>query len=333
MIYDWYSLSRFVVLSKQLLDLLRAGTSLDRALILLRPNTTVKRLQTRYTEVESYVLRGDDFMSAWSNLLPDYMRISCLAFEGFPDHELSLTYVCRFYEQRFKQAVKTGRQLIYPSILLVSIFILLMVFLTVIFPQYRQFFSSNQLSDPFLVRVISGVIEFWLRFGWLMLGVGGIVVAIVIWLYWAHIKRRLFRWFFSIHHTDILHLLVLTQSQNIPLRQSLRQDLFMLLPNGSVEYKLFLTRFLDSGDFSKSWADTFVLPAFYRDWLIQLRSGPTFFESVSSFCQAISIYLVGRQKRRLALVNPILLVCLAGLILLFLVTMYMPLLSLSNIAL
>ncbi len=330
MIYDWYCLSRFMVMTKQLLVLLGAGSPILKCLEMVRPKGALPKFQARFDLVMQGILNGDDFMRSWSLLLPRYMRFSCLLFYRFPDHVFALKHVKTFYEERLKQAQKTGRQLIYPAVLMLSIMSLLGIFLTIIFPQYRQFFSTNGVSEPVFIQVITAVLFFFQGYGaFLVLGVALSCIIAMFW-YREWVKSRLFLWFFSIHHTDILRLLAITQEKSIPLKESLRPDSFELLKNGALEYQLFLDRFLSSGDFSGSWSRTFVLPSFYSEWLSNIRSEGQLSVSLLSFCESIADFLKQRRSKRLAMINPILLVCLAVLILVFLMTLYLPLLSLSS---
>ncbi|MGA2436477.1 MAG: type II secretion system F family protein, partial [Bryobacteraceae bacterium] len=179
------NLGKFLIFNQQFVTLVRAGLPILKSLDLLSERLTEPKLARHLRAVRDDVKNGEMLSDAFRNrgVFPPIYVTSVLAGEKSG----SLAEVLDRYisYQKLSQAVKKKLlvSLIYPS-LLMSMTLLLIVFLiTYVVPNFAQLYTSMNAKLPVMTQVL-------IAFGttaraYVVVGVGGLVGAIVLFRLWA----------------------------------------------------------------------------------------------------------------------------------------------------
>lgn len=185
------------LVTRQISTLLSAGLPVEEALGAVSRQTEKSRVKSIIMAVRSRVMEGyglavalGDFPAAF----PHLYRATVAAGEQSGHLDGVLERLADYTEQRQKVSQEISMALIYPAVLVIFAFIIVMVLLAYVVPQVVQVFASAKQTLPILTRILIVISDFLQSF-WFVI-VGGIVAAIIA--FRTMMKQHHFR--YSVHH-------------------------------------------------------------------------------------------------------------------------------------
>lgn len=191
--------------TKQLADLINAGLSIDRSLLVLEDTTTRTPLKKVIGELRAQLRSGQSFGDALaqkSALFPTFYVSMVRAGEASGSLPESLVRLGSLLDRSVKFRSAIIGALIYPAILLFVVLLTLIVVVTLVLPQFAQVFNNSGYQLPWPTRVTMFVGEAAQSYWWVL---GSIIVLATIALkrawkrqnfrLWVH--RALLNWRFS----------------------------------------------------------------------------------------------------------------------------------------
>jgi general secretion pathway protein F/type IV pilus assembly protein PilC len=181
---------------RQVADLLRAGVPLLRALRLLGRGKSSLRLAKVMSELADDVAEGErlaDAMAAHADVFPDVQVAMVRAGERGGFLEAVLARMAGFLEHQADMRARIAGSLIYPIVLL-TVGAGIVIFAMVVFvPKFKDFYGRINLPWPTRVLLtISDLLTHW----WVAAIGLGAIAAVVIWrlLQYPQVRRALTKW-------------------------------------------------------------------------------------------------------------------------------------------
>lgn len=182
---DKVGLKDIVIMSRQLSTLFEAQVSVVKAFNLLADTTKSEGLKAAMLAVSQDLQAGisiEKAMGKHPKIFSDfYVGMVRTGSESGKLRE-TFAYLADYLERQYELKSKVGNALIYPSFILVTFIGVMVLVLTMIIPNLAGIIRESGQELPFQTRIIFGLSDFILEFGWLMLIliIGG---GIALWRY------------------------------------------------------------------------------------------------------------------------------------------------------
>lgn len=338
------NLEKFLIFNQQFLTLVKAGLPILKSLDLLADRLTDPKLgkyvQTVRDEVKNGALLSDAFAAA--NVFPPIYVTSIMAGEKSG----ALVEVLERYiaYQRMSMSVKKKLMLalIYPAVLTVLVFALIVFMVTYVVPQFATLYSGLSAQLPpiteFLIAFGTAAREYLVA---ILVGIVGTVVGLRFWSRTESAKETMDKWklrtpvlgsiWVKYQVAQLSRVLSTLLLGGIPLMQALETAY------SSVESRL-LRRTLEQArqmvkegqPLSKSLNALKIFPPLAIDMIeVGESTGalPSMLNSVAEFYEED----VGTQmSATLSLIEPAIMIFMGGFVAFVLVALYLPIFSLSD---
>jgi type II secretion system protein F len=163
---------------RQMADLVGSGIPLVRALSVVSEQTPNEQLRQMLGEINSDVSGGDSMAQAMGKhpkVFPRHHRSMIRAGETGGMLAGVLERLADFAEQEEELRSKIWSSLAYPLVMIVAGGLAVGLLVTVVIPRIVGIFSSLDQSLPFITLLLIGIIEFFERWWWLLIGTGAAV--------------------------------------------------------------------------------------------------------------------------------------------------------------
>lgn len=177
----------FLILNQEMIALLKAGLPVVRTFEILLERQRSPTLQRVLTDVKNRINSGASLSEAFAaqgDLFPRLYSTSLKAGEKSGEIES----VLRRYQQYQKTVIALSRKvvstLVYPAILIALSAILVAILMTVVIPRFEEFFADFEADLPILTVIVVGTATF-LRQNILILAAG---LAGTIFFLWRWLK-------------------------------------------------------------------------------------------------------------------------------------------------
>ncbi len=166
---SFLSLSEKIMFTSELQVLLSSGISVLDALESIELNSPKRKIKTICSNIKLSIMSGSSFAKALSSLYEQVFGPVYIALvkRSEDSGELDETLLRMLILLRKQQSIKDNifSASIYPAILLVLMFVLLLIFSKFVFPAFMSFFAFNGQSLPPLAGVLVWIFFFVGNFG------------------------------------------------------------------------------------------------------------------------------------------------------------------------
>lgn len=167
------------LITRQLATLLSAGLPLEEALRALAKQQEKARIKSMVLAIRSKVVEGHSLASSLQEFpqsFPELYRATVAAGEHSGHLDLVLEQLADYTESRYRTRKKVQGAMIYPIVLTVFAFIIVVGMLTFVVPKIVSVFENSKQELPLITRMLIGTSEFLQSWWWLLglLIVGGV---------------------------------------------------------------------------------------------------------------------------------------------------------------
>jgi len=196
------STREFLVFNQELATLLKAGMPLVQSLDILRRRVSNPLLKTVLDDVHERVRAGSSLSEAFEahgSLFPGVYTASLLAGEKSGSLEQVIRRYVAYVKVVSSVKRKTISALVYPAILLVLSCIVVSIIVLKVVPEFAAFYRQSEHELPLSTRALVALSDFaWTYFGVLLLTIVGLGVGFWTWLKRPGNRRRFDKWVISI---------------------------------------------------------------------------------------------------------------------------------------
>lgn len=162
----------FVVYLRQFSTLIRAGISVVDATNVLAHQTSSKALKSALFHIEEEVRSGTAFSEAADHhkkLFPPLFISMMRVGEATGNLDATLERLATYYEKQHRLRKSIQSALMYPTVLLIIIFVVATGLLLTIVPQFTDMFEDMGAELPFITLFILGISDMIRSVWWLIL--------------------------------------------------------------------------------------------------------------------------------------------------------------------
>jgi general secretion pathway protein F len=341
------SVNQLSLLTRQLASLIKSGLPVDEVLRLTLEQSRGDHIKGLLAQVRSRVMEGLSLAQAMSEHPGAFDRMYCAMVRagesaGFLGDVLERLAVHTENSQQTRQTLQTA--LIYPMVLMgvsISVVVLLMTFVV---PRLVSMFASSNRDLPMLTQVLISISDFF-RSGWALLLVFAMVAAMSGFKAWLRVSENRLQW-----HTLLLRVpginntllqmdcarfastLAILLGSGVPLLDALRIA-SEVLNNEQLRASALAVaaRVQEGASFSKSLQQEDIFPPL----LVQMAANG---EANGTLATQLD-YAAGWQSRELdvrlgtlmALLEPLTIVLMGGLITLIMLAVLLPVFDMSSL--
>lgn len=328
---------------RQLGDLLRAGVPLLRALRLLGRSKSNPRLAAVMTEVADEVADGAylaDAMAQHSDVFPDVQIAMVRAGERGGFLEQVLDRMSTFLEHQADTRGKIIGNMIYPAMLLLVGLGIVIVALVVFVPQFRDFYT--RIDVPLPTQILLAASEL-MQNAWLFLILVAIALCAGFWWLWRRpaVQRKIVAWQLKVPKLGPLvqsvavsrfsRILGTLLENGIPLIAALQisRD-----ATGNILLEEAIDRATEAVRAGETLAQPLAESGMFADDVVEMISVGESANNLDVVLLNIAETIEKRVDRMLSvmlrLIEPLLLLLMAGVVLFIFIALIVPLLKLSD---
>ena len=332
----------FLVFNQELAALLRAGLPLLQAIDLMLERLPDPHFRGVLTDIRDRVKSGEDLsaaFAAYGDVFPALYPSTLKAGERTGELEAVIRRFIRYLKLVLEARKKVITALVYPTVLVGLSFAMIVVMTVFVVPKFTVFFDDMEVELPLLTRITLGISRFVTTYWpWIL---GGTLVGVWLLRRWArtatgreaidHARLRLpllgrvFQQFAVSEFTRALSTLL---AGGIPLVQAL-EIAVGAVGNLYIRNRLHPTIQLvrEGKAFYAALETTHVFEPLEIDMVKVGEATGSLDVMLSSVAEFLDEQVETRMARILALVEPLMLVFMGGIVAILLISIYMPLFS------
>lgn len=334
------------LITRQLATLVQAGLTLDdglRAVAQQSEKPAVRRLLTavRARVVEGYSLAQS--LAEFPQAFPSLYRATVAAGERAGHLDLVLSRLADYTESRYETRRKVQGALIYPAILTVLSLLIVIGLLTYVVPDIVKVFDNQGQELPLITRMLIGASDFMRSsIGWLLLGL--LIAGLVIWKTLQKPEAR-YRWHRFQLRLPVAGRLVrdaqaarfvstlgiLTRS-GVPLVDALRiaAEVVDNLPmRAAVEQAA--DRVTEGGRLAPALEQSGLFPAMMNNMIASGETSGELDDMLARTGQMQERALTGSISTLVSLFEPMMLLMMAGVVLVIVLAIMLPIVQMNNL--
>jgi type IV pilus assembly protein PilC len=172
-IFDRVSSKDVVILSRQLSTLFEAQVSALRVFRLLGAETENAVLAKKLTEIADDLQSGTSISGALSKhpkVFSDFYVSMVKAGEESGKLDQTFQYLADYLDRAYELSSKVKGALIYPAFIVVTFFTVMILMFTVVIPKISTILTENGGDIPTYTKVIMGMSNFLVNYGFILLG-------------------------------------------------------------------------------------------------------------------------------------------------------------------
>jgi general secretion pathway protein F len=169
------------LMTRQLAVLIAAGIPLEETIRAVARQSEKRHVQSLLLSVRGKVLEGHSLAQALkqSGKFPALYIATIAAGEKSGHLDLILNQLADYTENRFAMQKKVQGALIYPILLLIMSFVIVMGLMTYVVPDIVKVFVNSKQALPLLTRILMSLSDF-IRAAWPFLLIGTIVSVVLL---------------------------------------------------------------------------------------------------------------------------------------------------------
>ncbi|KQN19247.1 type II secretion system protein GspF [Sphingomonas sp. Leaf33] len=337
---------QLATLTRQLATLIGSEIPVEEALRLVAQQSEAKQVSALLLDVRGSILDGRSFAAALGNhpkAFPEFYRASVAAGENSGRLTHVLSHLAQFVETRQANGQKLQLALIYPALLAtvsVGIIVLLMIYIV---PDIVRVFVSRGAELPFLTRALIAVSAFLQNWGLvLLLALVGAGLVAGRWLRVPANRLKLDRTFaerrpfkrFSRQHNAARFagsLATLVESA-VPLVEAL-QAAAAVTPNRYIRERALTVaaRVREGLSLRAAMAEAAVFPSMLTALVASGESSGKLAPALGRASSELDRELDALAATLVALVEPMVLLLMGGMVLMMVLAILLPIINLNNL--
>ena len=169
------------LVTRQLSVLIAAGIPLEEVLRAVAKQSEKRHVQSLLISVRSKVMEGHSLAQAFrqAGSFPPLFIATVAAGEKSGHLDLILNQLADYTENRFAMQKKIQGAMIYPVLLMVMSFAIIMGLMTYVVPDIVKVFANTKQALPLVTRLLMGASDF-IRVAWPFLLVGSVVFVVLM---------------------------------------------------------------------------------------------------------------------------------------------------------
>jgi len=171
-----------VILSRQLATLFEAQVSALRIFQLLGTETENPKLARKISEIAQDLQGGSSISNAMEKHLdvfsPFYISMVRAGEESGKLDE-TLIYLADYLDRSYEVTSKAKNALIYPAFVISTFFVVMILMLTLVIPKISQILVDSGQEVPVYTKVVIGVSDFFVNYGFFLL-IAGVIFAFIL---------------------------------------------------------------------------------------------------------------------------------------------------------
>jgi type IV pilus assembly protein PilC len=330
----------FLVFNQELAALLKAGLPLLQALDLMLERLRDPQFRSVLTDIRDRVKSGEDLsqaFAAYGEMFPALYPSTLKAGERTGELEAVIRRFIRYLKLVLEARKKVISALVYPAVLVGLSFAMIVVMTVYVVPKFTVFFSDMEVELPLLTRITLGISRFMTaNWPWLL---GALVLGAIVLRRWARtaggrlaldaaqlripLLGRVFKQFAISEFARSLSTLL---GGGIPLVQAL-EIAVAAVGNLFVRRRLEPTiqQVREGKAFNVALESAAVFDPLEIDMVKVGEATGSLDVMLSSVAEFLDEQVETRMARILALVEPLMLVFMGGIVAILLISIYMPL--------
>jgi general secretion pathway protein F len=196
------SAADLALITRQLATLVRAGLPLEEALLAVSQQTEKPRVQSIVLGVRSKVMEGHtlaDGLADFPRVFPEIYRSTVSAGEQSGHLDGVLERLADYTEGREVMRQKIIGALLYPVVLSIICFSIVVGMLVFVVPKVIEVFESSKGKLPFATRALINTSDFLRDWGiWLLIAIGVGIFLFTRWLRSPEARRRFHRFLLTL---------------------------------------------------------------------------------------------------------------------------------------
>jgi general secretion pathway protein F len=196
------SASDLALITRQLATLVRAGLPLEEALLAVSQQTEKPRVQSIVLGVRSKVMEGHtlaDGLADFPKVFPEIYRSTVSAGEQSGHLDGVLERLADYTEGREVMRQKIIGALLYPVVLSIICFSIVVGMLVFVVPKVIEVFESSKGKLPFATRALINTSDFLRDWGiWLLIAIVAAIFLFTRWLRSPEARRRFHRFLLTV---------------------------------------------------------------------------------------------------------------------------------------
>jgi len=339
------TLRSLLQLSTDLKDLLSAGMTLGDALYILSRQKGQPQRQAVLRVVHEDIVQGanlSDALKKHPKSFPDFYISLVEAGEASGRIQDSLDTAITHYERSIESREQVKGALTYPLIVLGFGFLVIIFCLLFVIPQFTQIFTDMNRVLPLPTRILLSLSQFLLTYGWILLLIA--FACGVIFQRWTRSTPGRMAWHRFKLKIPVLRNLIRSAAyanfartfshllQNgVPVLKSL--DIVKKTANNAVieiEIGKLKNRVTDGSSLSRPLAESGIFPDVFTDMLAIGEEAGQVPRSLAQIARRYDQELNRNIKQITTLIEPLLMVTIAGIVGFVAISMLLPLFQLTQ---
>lgn len=332
--------------TRQLASLLLARLPLEQALGAVMDQAERPVVRERFAAVRSEVVAGHSFAEAlgrYKRDFPEVYRALVAAGEASGDLGRVMGRLADYIEGRSALAQKVGMAFMYPAIVTVVAFGVIVGLLTYVVPQVVGVFQQTKQALPFLTVAMIAISDFLRAWGWLLLllaGAGFVGARLALrdealrlrwhrWLLRAPVFGRLVRGVNTARFSSTLAILV---GSGVPLLRALEAGA-ATLTNGAMRANVqdAIGRVREGAPLSRALAAQGLFPPVLVHLIASGEATGNLPEMLERAAAGQSQDVERRAMTLTSLLEPVLILAMGGIVLLIVLAVLMPIIEINQL--
>lgn len=340
------STKALTLLTRQLATLIGSGIGVEQALKTVADQTAQPAVSSLLLNLRSAVLDGRSFAQAlgdYPNVFGDYFRASVAAGETSGQLDNVMEYLSTFVENRAKNRQKVQLALMYPAILALVSFAVIVALLTFVVPDIVRVFTTRGAELPFLTRALISISDFMNSWGLMLLGgifASGVIIMALLkrpsvrlkWHAWLARSRITRSFVLKANSAQFAGTLATLTVSRVPLVDALSASA-ATVPNLFIRGKVNTAagRVREGAALSKSLEQSQVFPPMLIAMIASGEAGGMLGQTLARAAADQSRDLDAIVSALVALVEPAVLLLMGGIVMLLVMAIMLPIVNLNNL--
>ncbi len=311
---------------QRLSRLIQSGMDLKTGLAILRQDEKDRLLQQKLQLLSDELERGISFTHALYTVFPSLFPFYSASYPILNLPEF-LDRMVTYYDMKVSYLRTLQKQLVYPFILLFSLLMMGILFVTVLLPAYAGLYSGLNMEFPsFLSFLLSGITYFkkYSLVVNILLGSGAIAAG---YFFIKKTKMWLKECLLPSHMSDFFWIWGMMLENGLSVKQTLDIFDFPFSHKIGRQWNVFCERFLKTGVFSSSLSESFSLSPYIGALLANAEKSGTLKGGFFEISHQIREKDRDKTRKKLAILQPALLIGIGIFIFVFATVTFLPLLS------
>lgn len=336
------------LLTRQIATIVGAGLSIEESLLAVAQQSASRRATAVFMTVRGSVMQGQSFSSALAEFPGSFSamyRATVAAGEHSGHLDKVLENLANYLERAFETRRNVEMALFYPIILFICAVAIVILLMTFVIPDIVEVFDTSGATLPTVTTVLISVSDALRNYGWYMLaGLAGLIIVVQLLLRTSRVRLRwdgfklripLVRWLVRTSSTSryASTLAILGQS-GVPLVESMRIA-GEIVTNTWIKTGLgeAVTKVTEGSSLRNALEASGNFPPIFLHMIASGETSGMLDELLTKAAEFQQRELERRVETVVQLFRPLMLLVMAGMVLIIMLGMLLPILNMNELIL